>query len=79
MVHYYFDLRDGEELTIDEEGLELRDVQAVQKEAALVLSGFARDVGSFNGAQSHQMAIAVRDEDGPVMEVRFSFEIIRKQ
>jgi hypothetical protein len=36
-------------------------------------------VESFNGAQSHQMAIAVRDEHGPVMEVKFLFEIIRKQ
>lgn len=33
MAHYYFDLRDGELIT-DEEGLELRDLAAVQKEAA---------------------------------------------
>jgi hypothetical protein len=31
-----------------------------------------------DGAQSHQMAIEVRDEH-PVMEVKFSFEIARKQ
>ena len=80
MARYYFDLRDGDELIIDEEGLELRDTRAVQREAALSLSGFARDsVGSFNGAQSHQMTIAVRDEHGPIMEVKFSFEIVRKQ
>jgi hypothetical protein len=80
MAHYYFDLRDGGELIIDEEGLELPDATAVQREAALALSGFARDsVESFNGAQSHHMAIAVRDEHGPVMEVKFSFEIVRKQ
>jgi hypothetical protein len=80
MDRYYFDLRDGDELVIDEEGLELRDIKAVQQEAALSLSGFARDsVTSFNSAQSHLMAIAVRDEHGPVMEVKFSFEIVRKQ
>jgi hypothetical protein len=80
MAHYYFDMREGDELITDEEGLELRDMQAVQKEAARVLAGFAWDsVGSFNGAQSHQMAIAVRDEHCPVMEVKFSFEIVRKQ
>ena len=33
-AHYYFDLRDKDELIIDEEGLELRDAKAVQKEAA---------------------------------------------
>jgi hypothetical protein len=80
MAHYYFDLREGDELTIDEEGLELRDMQTVQKEAARALAGFAWDsVASFYGAQSHQMAIAVRDEHGPVMEVKFLFEIARKQ
>jgi Domain of unknown function (DUF6894) len=79
-MRYYFDLRDGGELIIDEEGLVLRDMRTVQNEAARALAGFAWDsVAQFNGAQSHQMAIAVRDEDGPVMEVKFSFEIVRKQ
>ena len=32
-----------------------------------------------DGGQSQHMAIAVRDENGPVMEVKFSFEIVRKQ
>ena len=51
MARYYFEPRDGDELIIDEEVLELRDTRAVQREAALCLSGFARDsVGSFNGA-----------------------------
>jgi hypothetical protein len=80
MAHYYFDLREGDELITDEEGLELRDLKVMQKEAARALAGFARDsVQSLNDVQSHQMAIAVRDEHGPVMEVKFSFEIVRKQ
>ena len=80
MTCYYFDLREGNEFTIDEEGLELRDTKAVQKEAALAVSGFARDsVESFNGVQSHQMAIEVRNDHGPVMEVKFSCEIVRRQ
>ena len=80
MACYYFDLREGSEFTIDEEGLELRDTKAVQKEAALAVSGFARDsVASFDGVRSRRMAILVRDEHGPVMEVRFSCELVRKQ
>jgi hypothetical protein len=80
MTCYYFDLREDNEFIIDEEGLELRDTKAVQKEAALAVSGLARDsVENFNGAQSHHMAIEVRDEHGPVMEVKFSCEIVRKQ
>lgn len=79
MALYYFDLRDGEELALDEEGLELRTIRAVQEEAARALAGFAHDAARLDGAQSQQMAIEVRDEHGPVMEVKFSFEIARKQ
>jgi hypothetical protein len=80
MVRYYLDLRDGDQLITDDEGLELRDMGAVQREAARALAGIAWDsVASFNGAQSHQMAITMRDERGSVLEVKFSFEIVRKQ
>jgi hypothetical protein len=80
MAHYYFDLREEDELIPDEEGLELRDMRAVQSEAGRPLAGFAWDsVARFNGERSHDMAIAVRDEHGPVMEVKFSFEVVRKQ
>ena len=37
MALYYFDLRDGEELALDEESLELRAMRAVQEEAARAL------------------------------------------
>ncbi|MHC2801568.1 hypothetical protein ACVMII_001314 [Bradyrhizobium diazoefficiens] len=38
MAIYYFDLRDGDEIVPDEEGLELRDLLAVQEEAARALA-----------------------------------------
>ena len=79
MARYFFDLRDGEELVVDEEGMELRDMRAAQGEAARALAGFAWDAMRLDGAQGQQMAIVVRDEHGPMMEVRFSFEIARKQ
>jgi len=66
-------------LVVDEEGLELLDVVAVQEEAARALAGFAWDAArSSIGSDSHQLAIEVRDEAGPVMNVRFTFEIDRK-
>jgi uncharacterized protein DUF6894 len=34
MARYYFDLRDGDQLAVDEEGMELPIMQAVQVEAA---------------------------------------------
>jgi hypothetical protein len=78
MALYYFDLRDGEELALDEEGLELRTMRAVQEEAARALSGIAYDAMRLDGRQRQHMAIEVRDVHGPVMEVKFSFEIARK-
>jgi len=80
MALYYFDLRDGDELVADEEGMELSNLNAVQEEAARALIGLAGDsVRHFNGAKSHQMTIEVRDHLGPVMEVCFAFEIARRQ
>jgi hypothetical protein len=77
---YFFDFRDGDERVLDEEGLELRDMMAVQNEAARALAGLAWDsIANFKSAEIHQMAIEVRDRYGPVMEVEFSFKIIRKQ
>lgn len=41
--------------------------------------GVAWDAMRVDGAQGQQMIIEVRDANGPVMEVKFSFEIIRRQ
>lgn len=77
---YYFDLHDGDEIVPDEEGMELRDLAAVQEEAARALAGLSWDaVRNFTGAQSHRMTIEVRDGLGPVMQVKFIFEVSRKQ
>ena len=79
MAHYFFDLRDGVELVPDEEGMELRDIEAVQGEAARALAGLAWDaMRSFAGTEAQKMSIEVRDGVGPVMEANFSFRIIRK-
>jgi hypothetical protein len=43
MAHYYFDFREADELIPNEEGLELRDMKVMQKEAARAVAGFARD------------------------------------
>jgi hypothetical protein len=76
---YYFDFRDGEELVIDEEGLELRDLVAVQNEAARALAGLAWDEMRVDRSKGKGITIEVRDVYGPVMEVKFAFEIKRKQ
>jgi hypothetical protein len=79
MKRYYFDLRDSEGLTVDEEGLELQDAQAAQDEAALSLADAARDsLGRSDGAL-HQMAIEVRTDAGPLMYVSFSFDVVGRK
>jgi hypothetical protein len=77
MPRYYFDMRDGDELAVDEEGLVLSDMRAVQIEAAKSLADMARDaVHSHSTAPGmHRMAIEVRDGFGPVMQVKFTFEV----
>jgi hypothetical protein len=79
MTIYYFDFRDGSELVIDEEGIELRDVLAAQVEAGRAVADFARDAIRLEGAQGQQVIVGVRDAHGPVMQVTLSFEIARKQ
>ena len=77
MARYYFDLRNGQ-LTVDEEGLELRDLAAVQEEAALSLGNMARDAVRTSVGSVTDMAVEVRDDRGPVMLVKLTFQVFRK-
>jgi hypothetical protein len=45
MAHYYFDVRDGGDLSVDDLGMELRDIEAVEVEAM-------RSLGVWPGMQS---------------------------
>jgi hypothetical protein len=79
MAIYYFDLRDGKELIVDDEGMELSDMRAVQEEAARSMMDAARDAVLSQPAGSlAQISIEVRDDDGAVMRMGFSFDIIKK-
>lgn len=80
MLRYFFDLRDGTDLILDDEGAMLRDMVAVQREAAKALSGLAGDsMAASKSSQAHQMAIEVRDGNGLVMKVECSYKITRRQ
>ncbi len=80
MPMYYFDLQDGDDLVPDKDGVELRNLVAAQEEAARALAGLSWDaVRSFKGAQSQELSIEVRDDEGPLMKVRFSVEIVRNR
>lgn len=79
MARYYFDLRDEGDLAPDEEGMELPTMQAVQIEAACSLADIAKHAVWINAAtmMGHRMAIEVRDENGPVLQAKFTFELER--
>jgi hypothetical protein len=75
---YYFDLQDDGGIAIDEEGLELPTMQRVQEEAARSLAGMARDtLATFDNGSAREMAVAVRDEIGPVLLIRCTYQIER--
>ena len=77
MRRYYFDFRDGDILAEDEEGIELPDIESVQEEAARSLVDMAKSVVSDNSDSSrwHRMVVEVRDDSGPVLQAKFTFEM----
>ena len=79
MQRFYFDVRAGDALSVDKQGMELQDIDAVQKEAVRSLADIARDVIRRDAGHSsgHCMAVEVRDATGPVLQVKFSIEIER--
>ena len=77
MTRYYFDLMDSDGIVTDDEGMELPSMQRVQEEAARSLAGMARDAVVRRDGKATHMAIEVRDAHGPVLQVRFTFEIDR--
>ena len=73
MTRYFFDIREGDEVAIDEEGKDLPSVEAAQEEAARSLADLARDkIGCYPFCH---MRIGVRDKDGPVVEAKFVWEL----
>ena len=79
MIRYYFDLRDGDELAVDEEGIEMPDLETVQFEAVRSLADMAKHTEWTKGraALGHRRAIEVRDDSGPVLQVKFTFDVDR--
>ena len=63
MPRYYFDVRDGESVSTDDEGIDLRTLESAWLEAALSAAELAKDTlpeRLFHGDQ--QMTVDIRDE-----------------
>ena len=76
-MRYYFDLVDSEGIAIDEEGMELPSIQSAQEEAARSLVDMARDEFQPKRGAARGLAIRVRDDTGPVLQLKFTFEVSR--
>lgn len=73
MTRYYFDVCIHDDVGEDEEGINLPDLQAVQREAMGVLADMARELTEF----PVPMSVEVRDDIGPVMQIRVVVNILR--
>ena len=79
MPLYYFDLRDGEALSADDEGTELLDIECAQIEATEFLADMVVDLTMRASRPSgHFMSIEVRDADGPLFTLSFTFTARRR-
>jgi uncharacterized protein DUF6894 len=74
MPVFFFDIHSGNELSIDDEGMELRDVLAAQEEAARALAVFAQAEMGLKDARGQQLVVWVRDAHGTVMEVKLTLQ-----
>ena len=73
MKRYYFDIRDGDKLAPDEQGMDLPHVEVAQEEAARSLADMIRD--NISGQRLRHVAIEVRDQNGPVFEAKFVWDV----
>lgn len=78
-TRYFFDLRDPQGVIQDEEGMELSDVRTAQDEAARTLADMLRDFvqGEGGAGPSPVMAVEVRNDDGPVLQLKITLEVVK--
>jgi hypothetical protein len=74
MPRYFFSSHDGDVFIGDDIGGEYPDLEAVKVEAAKALVELARDV--IPGSVKRELSIEVRDELGPVLIARMTFEAV---
>ena len=75
MARYYFDLREGAELYPDEDGVELPTLRAAEMEAARALGAMTQELDPT--AEDRDIAIEVRNDDGPLFQVALVFAVRR--
>jgi hypothetical protein len=73
MIRYYFDIVEDDQVSVDDEGLLLVDVNAAKREASLSLAEIARD--KLRSARTiSRLSIVVRTSDGLISEAHFKWD-----
>ncbi len=76
MPRFYFDVREGSRFIPDEEGINLPDLDAAAKEAAITAAEMGRD--RLPRGDARDISVEVRNEHRQrVLTVRVTMEIIR--
>jgi hypothetical protein len=79
MPLYYFDLLDGEDVVKDEEGMDLPNISSAQIEATEFLTDMVMDIATRqSNFLGYPMSIEVRDSEGPLFVLSFTFSSHRK-
>jgi hypothetical protein len=73
-MKFYFDIRDGGELTEDDAGVDLPDVNAARLQATIALTEMARDYLPRDGDE-RRLGIRVRTDEGPQFDVSLDYEL----
>lgn len=73
-MRYYFDIRDGDHVSRDEVGVELRNIDAAHTEATVALTEMARDYLPSDGPH-RVLGIHVRDSAGAQFKVTIDYDV----
>jgi hypothetical protein len=74
MPRFYFDIRDGESLVVDEVGLEFPTVNEARDDASRTLGQMMKE--AMPDGQHHDVAVEVRGDDKrPLFRVQITFEV----
>jgi hypothetical protein len=71
MKRFYFDLHENSSISRDEDGVDLPNLARAEEEACLTLGEAAKEFA--RRCKEGRLAVTVRDEQGPVMEIAATF------
>ncbi|UFW53926.1 hypothetical protein BaraCB756_30220 [Bradyrhizobium arachidis] len=77
MIRYFLDIRDDQELYLDENGIEFSTQREAEMEAAHTLAGLARDLAGQEDRPD--VAVEVRTEAGRLFQAALIFEANRSK